>query len=222
MSWEEIFKQESQKQYYIKLMDFVNMEYEQNEILPAKHHIFRAFEATPYEDVKVVVLGQDPYHDIGQAHGLSFSVNKEVKIPPSLLNIYKELESDLKIPIPVHGDLQNWAKEGVLLLNTVLTVRAHEAHSHKNIGWEIFTDEMIKHINNKTEPVVFILWGNSAQKKRKMVDESRHLVIASAHPSPLSSYRGFFESKPFSKCNDFLGERKINWGNINKTIKNNT
>lgn len=214
MNWKEIFKSESEKEYYSTLMDYVNSEYEQNEVFPEKNHIFRAFEMTPYDQVKVVILGQDPYHDIGQAHGLSFSVNKGVKIPPSLANIYRELESDLGVISPNHGDLINWSKEGVLLLNTVLTVRAHEAHSHKNKGWEIFTDEMIRKVNEKQEPVVFILWGNPAQKKRKMIDESKHLVITSPHPSPLSSYRGFFGSKPFSQCNEFLGDRQINWGSI--------
>lgn len=214
MCWEDIFEIEKQKEYYATLMDFVNSEYEQHEIFPLKNHIFHAFEMTPYNNVKVVILGQDPYHDIGQAHGLSFSVNRGVKIPPSLANIYRELESDLDINTPEHGDLQKWAKEGVLLLNTVLTVRAHEAHSHKNKGWETFTDEMIRRVNEKEDPVVFILWGNPAQKKRKMIDESKHLVIASPHPSPLSSYRGFFGSKPFSKANDFLGDRQINWGSI--------
>lgn len=217
MNWSEIFDIESQKEYYKELMTFLDSEYENNEIFPPKEYIFHAFDTTPLDKVKVVILGQDPYHDNGQAHGLSFSVNKGVKIPPSLVNIYKELESDLNITPPCHGFLENWAKEGVLLLNTVLTVRAHEAHSHKNKGWEVFTDAMINRVNHKDEPVIFILWGAPAQKKRKMIDESKHLVIAAPHPSPLSSYRGFFGSKPFSKCNDFLndkGYKGIDWESI--------
>lgn len=217
MRWEEIFQEESEKGYYKELMKFVNHEYNTQEIFPAKEHIFHAFYTTPLDQVKVVILGQDPYHDTGQAHGLSFSVNKEVKIPPSLVNIFKELESDLNITPPAHGCLENWAKEGVLLLNTVLTVRAHEAHSHKNKGWELFTDEMIRRVNEKNESVVFILWGTPAQKKSKMIDETKHLIIRSPHPSPLSSYRGFFGSKPFSTCNEFLtgkGYIEINWESI--------
>lgn len=218
MEWNEIFKLEEEKEYYKSLMDFLDREYENEEIFPPKDEMFHAFEATPYDKVKVVILGQDPYHDNEQAHGLSFSVNKGIKTPPSLANIYKELESDLGIQGPAHGYLENWAKEGVLLLNTVLTVRAHQANSHKKKGWEEFTDEMIKRVNEKKEPVVFILWGAPAQKKRKMIDESKHLVITSSHPSPLSSYRGFYGSKPFSQCNQFLKEQgceEINWGSIN-------
>lgn len=217
MNWKDIFETESEKEYYKELMDFVDAEYETSEVFPPKEQIFQAFNTTPYKDVKVVILGQDPYHDNNQAHGLSFSVNKGIKIPPSLANIYKELESDLSITPPSHGNLEHWAKEGVLLLNTVLTVRAHEAHSHKNKGWESFTDEMIRRVNEKEEPVVFILWGGPAQKKSKMIDESKHMIIAAPHPSPLSSYRGFFGSKPFSKCNEFLsskGYEGINWEGI--------
>lgn len=218
MSWNEIFQIEKEKDYYKVLSQFIDEEYESNEIYPPKDKIFHAFEMTPYENVKVVILGQDPYHDEGQAQGLSFSVNEGVKIPPSLVNIYKELESDLEITPPAHGNLENWAKEGVLLLNTVLTVQAHKANSHKNKGWETFTDEMIRMVNGKVESVVFILWGAPAQKKRKMIDESRHLVITSSHPSPLSSYRGFLGSKPFSQCNDFLksvGSEPIEWSSLN-------
>lgn len=218
MNWNEIFKEEEKKEYYKSLMEFLDREYESKQIFPPRSEVFHGFDATPYDNVKVVILGQDPYHDNGQAHGLSFSVNKGIKIPPSLTNIYKELQSDLAIEIPDHGCLENWAKEGVLLLNTVLTVRAHEANSHKKKGWETFTDEMIRRVNEKEEPVVFILWGAPAQKKRKMIDENKHLVITSSHPSPLSSYRGFLGSKPFSQCNDFLqrkGYAGINWGSIN-------
>lgn len=217
MNWNEILKRESNKGYFKELMGFVESQYESTEVFPEKRHIFYAFDITPYEKVKVVILGQDPYHDNNQAHGLSFSVNKGIKVPPSLVNIFKELENDLNVVPPSHGNLENWAKEGVLLLNSVLTVRAHEAHSHKNRGWEIFTDEMIRMVNNKEESVVFILWGAPAQKKRKMIDEKRHLVITSSHPSPLSSYRGFFGSKPFSQCNTFLetkGYEPINWASI--------
>lgn len=222
MNWNEIFNIESEKEYYKELMNFVDDQYATEEVFPPKNQIFHAFDATPYDKVKVVILGQDPYHDDNQAHGLSFSVNKGIKIPPSLVNIYKELESDLGIQVPTHGYLESWASEGVLLLNTVLTVRAHEAHSHKKKGWEDFTDEMIKRVAKKDEPVVFILWGGPAQKKRKVIDETKHLVITSPHPSPLSSYRGFFGSKPFSQCNDFLesrGYKGINWGSINNDDK---
>lgn len=214
MTWEEIFVKEETKDYYKLLMEYVNSEYETTEVFPPQVNIFEAFYQTPLEKVKVVILGQDPYHGEGQAHGLSFSVNKGVKIPPSLVNIYKELESDMGITAPSHGCLESWSKEGVLLLNTVLTVKAHEAHSHKNKGWEKFTDAMIETVNELDTPVVFILWGTPAQKKRKMIDESKHLVISGVHPSPLSSYRGFFGSKPFSKSNEFLeskGIKGVNW-----------
>lgn len=219
MTWEKLFLMEMDKQYYKNLMEFVNKEYEEHTIFPPKEMIFKAFDSTPLKKVKVVILGQDPYHDENQAHGLSFSVNRDVKIPPSLSNIYKELEDDFKIEKPDHGYLQEWANEGVLLLNTVLTVRAHEANSHKNKGWEIFTDEMIRAVNNKKEAVVFILWGAAAQKKRKMIDEEKHLVIASPHPSPLSCYRGFYGSKPFSKSNEFLRENGLNEVNWQKILK---
>lgn len=218
MNWDKLFEIEAEKEYYKSLMNFLDVEYKKEKIFPPRSHIFHAFDTTPFNNVKVVILGQDPYHDYNQAHGLSFSVTTGVKVPPSLVNIYKELKSDMLIEIPDHGNLEGWAREGVLLLNTVLTVRAHKANTHKKKGWEIFTDEVIKRVNEKQESVVFILWGAPAQKKRKMIDESKHLVITSSHPSPLSSYRGFFGSKPFSQCNKFLEEKGytgINWGSIN-------
>ena len=183
-------------------------------VYPKKKDIFNAFELTKFEDVKVVILGQDPYHDENQAHGLAFSVQYGVKTPPSLKNIYKELNSDLGISTPSHGNLESWAKNGVFLLNTVLTVRAHAAHSHQKIGWEDFTDYVIKTISDEKENIVFILWGKPAQKKVKLIDEKKHLILMSAHPSPLSSYRGFFGSRPFSKTNEYLKQNNIvpiNW-----------
>ena len=181
---------------------------------PKTEDIFKALELTPFENIKVVILGQDPYHDEGQANGLAFSVNKDKKIPPSLKNIYKELNSDLGIPIPNHGDLSKWAKEGVLLLNSILTVEPHKPASHRSIGWEEYTDQIIKEINEKKEHIVFILWGKYAQDKGKYIDESKHLVIKSPHPSPFSARKGFFNSKPFSKCNTYLkknGIEEIDW-----------
>ena len=183
-------------------------------IYPRASEWFAALDFTPLDKTRVVILGQDPYHGEGQAHGLCFSVRKSVKAPPSLINIFKELKSDLGINPPNHGNLQNWAEQGVLLLNSVLTVEAGKAASHQGKGWEKFTDEVIKLVNAKADPVVFILWGNYAQKKASFVDRSRHLVIASAHPSPLSAYNGFFGSKPFSKANAFLkahGQPEIDW-----------
>jgi len=181
---------------------------------PMTNDIFNAFKYTPFENVKVVILGQDPYHGENQAHGLAFSVQNGVAIPPSLRNIYQELKDDLNITPPSHGNLTDWAKSGVFLLNTVLTVRAQEAHSHQKIGWEDFTDEVIKKISKDRDSVVFILWGKPAQKKASLIDENRHLIITSAHPSPLSSYRGFFGSRPFSRANEYLKEKNIvpvNW-----------
>jgi len=183
-------------------------------VYPATNSIFNAFKYTSFEDIKVVILGQDPYHGENQAHGLAFSVQDGVTIPPSLRNIYHELKDDLNINPPSHGNLTHWAKSGVFLLNTVLTVRAKEAHSHQKIGWEDFTDEVIKKISKDRDSVVFILWGKPAQKKASLIDEKKHLIITSAHPSPLSSYRGFFGSRPFSRANDYLKEKNIvpvNW-----------
>lgn len=193
------------KEFYKKVMH----EYELKEIYPPKDYIFNALKLTSYKDTKVVIVGQDPYHGEGEAHGLSFSVQKGVKIPPSLKNIYKELYSDLGIVPENNGDLSKWAKQGVLLLNSVLTVEKDKAASHRNIGWDALTDYIIKLLNLKEEPIVFILWGNFAKKKAKLITNPKHLIITSAHPSPLSASRGFFGSKPFSKANNFLVNNKL-------------
>ncbi len=202
--WDMVLESEFKKDYFYNLLRFVQGEYARKTIYPAKKEVFRAFRYTPYKDVKVVILGQDPYHGEGQAEGLSFSVPKGIRKPPSLVNIFKELESDLGIPMPNTGSLVPWARQGVLLLNTVLTVIKDQAASHKDIGWETFTDEVIKKINEKEEPVVFILWGSYARSKKKYITNKKHLIVESAHPSPLSAYNGFFGSKPFSKTNEFL------------------
>lgn len=197
--------------------NFYNMilqKYQKEPIFPSKENIFNALKLTPYSNVKVVIMGQDPYHGVGEAHGLSFSVQKGIKIPPSLQNIYKELEDDLHIPPKNHGELTNWAKQGVLLLNAVLTVEKDKAGSHRNLGWELFTDYVIKLLNLKEDPIVFILWGNYARSKKKYITNSKHLIIESAHPSPLSAYNGFFGSKPFSRTNNFLinnNKEPIDW-----------
>ena len=212
--WDNILKDEFNKDYFKKLMLTVRDEYNKKIIFPRKDEVFKAFRYTPYQNVKVVILGQDPYHGDGEAEGLSFSVPKNIKIPPSLINIYKELHNDLGITPPNHGNLSSWAKEGVLLLNSVLTVIKDHAASHEGLGWETFTDNVIKLINEKDTPVVFILWGRFARSKKKLIDNPIHLVIESAHPSPLSAYNGFFNSHPFSRTNDFLiskGIRPINW-----------
>ena len=212
--WDNILKDEFNKDYFKKLMLTIRDEYNKKIIFPRKDEVFKAFRYTPYQNVKVVILGQDPYHGDGEAEGLSFSVPKNIKIPPSLINIYKELHNDLGITPPNHGNLSSWAKEGVLLLNSVLTVIKDHAASHEGLGWETFTDNVIKLINEKDTPVVFILWGRFARSKKKLIDNPIHLVIESAHPSPLSAYNGFFNSHPFSKTNDFLiskGIRPINW-----------
>ena len=213
-SWQTILTDEFEKEYYQKLRNFLKKEYTTQKIHPDMYHIYEALELTPYEKVKVVILGQDPYHGINQAHGLSFSVQPGVKIPPSLNNIYKELQSDLGISPVKHGNLVSWAKQGVLLLNTVLTVREGQAYSHRGKGWEILTDKIIEKLNEREKPIVFILWGKPAQEKMKMIDKSRHIILTSAHPSPLSAHRGFIGSKPFSKTNDALmalGETPIDW-----------
>lgn len=212
--WDDILSEEFEKEYYTKLRSFLDEEYKNKIIYPLPQNIYRALRLTTYKDCKVVILGQDPYHEPFQAHGLAFSVNKNVKIPPSLQNIYKELHDDLGFKIPEHGFLLDWAKQGVLLLNTVLTVEAHKANSHKNKGWEQLTDTIIKKLNDKQEPVVFILWGLNARSKKQYITNPKHLIIESAHPSPLSAYNGFFGSKPFSKTNDFLIRNNltpINW-----------
>ena len=208
-AWEEALKGEFRKPYYAKLYKTVLSEYKTREIYPPSRDIFNAFAFTPLPDVKAVILGQDPYHEPGQATGLCFSVHKGVRIPPSLVNIYQELHDDLGCSIPSHGDLTKWAGEGVLLLNTVLTVQAHRANSHKNIGWEEFTDAAIRVLADEDRPLVFILWGGAARRKKSMIRNPKHLVIESAHPSPLSAYGGFFGSRPFSRCNAFLEENGI-------------
>ena len=212
--WLEPLKPEFRKPYYAKLYKTVMDEYHTRRIYPPADDIFNAFALTPLKDVKVVILGQDPYHGDGQAHGLCFSVKPQVAIPPSLENIYKELHDDLGCKIPSHGCLTSWAKQGVLLLNTVLTVQAHKPMSHRGVGWEEFTDAAIAKLNTQDRPIVFILWGKPAQEKAKMLTNPKHLVLKAPHPSPLSAYRGFFGSKPFSQTNDFLiknGEVPIQW-----------
>ena len=212
--WDEILKEEYEKEYFKQLIEFVEKEYQEKTIYPPKENIFEAFKRTGYDDVRVVILGQDPYHGPNQAEGLSFSVSNEVLKPPSLKNIFKELESDLNIPFPTSNSLKPWAKEGVLLLNAVLTVEEHMPTSHKGKGWEIFTDNIIKIINQKEEPVVFILWGSYARNKKSLISNPNHFIIESPHPSPFSAYNGFFGSKPFSKTNEFLRSKnikEINW-----------
>ncbi|RHR24383.1 uracil-DNA glycosylase [Clostridium sp. AF19-22AC] len=207
--WYEALKDEFKKDYYKNLFQTVNQEYHTRLIFPPANDIFNAFHLTPLKDVKVVILGQDPYHNNGQAHGLCFSVKKGVEVPPSLVNIYQELHDDLGSEIPNHGCLTKWAEQGVLMLNTVLTVRAHQANSHRGIGWEEFTDAAIKVLNAQDRPIVFILWGSPAQRKKVMLNNPKHLILQAPHPSPLSAYRGFFGSKPFSQTNRFLEENNV-------------
>ncbi|HWJ77067.1 MAG TPA: uracil-DNA glycosylase [Niallia sp.] len=209
-TWEELIQQERQKDYFSHLESFLEKEYHSYTVYPKKEDIFSSFELTALHKVKVVILGQDPYHGPNQAHGLSFSVKPEVKIPPSLKNIYKELQEDLGCPIPSHGYLKKWADQGVLMLNTVLTVRGGQANSHRGKGWECFTDEVIKVLNERVDPVIFVLWGKPAQKKLTLIDENKHRFILSTHPSPLSAHRGFIGSRPFSHINNILKE----WGQV--------
>ena len=212
--WDEVLEREFEKPYYLELRQILKNEYETHVIYPDMYDIFNALKYTSYKDTKVLILGQDPYHGENQAHGLAFSVKPGVRIPPSLLNMYKELHADLGCFIPNNGYLVPWAEQGVLLLNTALTVRAHQANSHKGKGWEVFTDNIIKLLNLRNEPVIFVLWGNNARSKKKLIDTNKHYIIESAHPSPLSASRGFFGSKPFSKTNDILiklGRTPINW-----------
>lgn len=212
--WADLLGNEFQEPYYIRLKHFLKQEYASHTVYPNMHDIFNALHYTSYADTKVVILGQDPYHGPGQAHGLSFSVKPGVPAPPSLQNMFKELQSDLGYPIPDNGCLVRWAEQGVLLLNTVLTVRAGEANSHKGKGWESFTDQVIRLLNEREEPVVFILWGSHAQKKMDLIKEKRHCILRSVHPSPLSSHRGFFGSRPYSRTNEFLqsiGRPPIDW-----------
>ncbi|MGP1406008.1 uracil-DNA glycosylase [Filifactor alocis] len=205
--WDSLLKEEFQEEYYQKLRTFLITEYRTKTIYPDMYHIFEAMKATDYDDVKVVILGQDPYHEPNQAHGMAFSVQPGVRIPPSLFNIYKELSSQLGLTIPNHGYLMKWAKQGVLLLNAVLTVERGKANSHKNMGWEQFTDRVIQLVNAKEKPVVFLLWGSNAIAKAKMIDTNKHLVLTSPHPSPLSAYRGFFGNGHFLTTNEFLKQK---------------
>lgn len=214
-SWKPFLAEEFKKPYMLKLMEFLKQEQQAGKsIYPNEKKVFEAFSLTPFDQVKVIILGQDPYHGKGQAHGLCFSVNKEVKIPPSLMNIYKELKNDMGIDPPVHGNLEKWARQGVLLLNTVLTVEDSKAGSHHQKGWEEFTDKVIEVLNQEKEHLVFILWGTPAQKKASQVNTKKHLILRSVHPSPLSVYRGFSGSKPFSQANAYLSSYRfseINW-----------
>jgi len=212
--WVPYFAEESKKEYYIKLTEKVKNEYARYQVFPPKDQVFSAFQLTSLENVKVVIIGQDPYHNVGQAHGLCFSVQPGIEIPPSLQNIYQELHDDLGCYIPNNGTLTKWAKQGVLLLNTVLTVRAHQANSHRGMGWEQFTDSVIELVDKKDSPVVFLLWGAPAGQKAAMLHNPKHLILKAPHPSPLSAYRGFFGCKHFSKTNEFLvqnGLEPIDW-----------
>ncbi len=212
--WESALAPEFKKPYYKRLRDTVVKEYSSQTVYPSKNDLYAAMHLTPLDKVKVVILGQDPYHEPGQAHGLCFSVPQGVKIPPSLVNIYQELHDDLGIDIPEHGNLTSWAQQGVLLLNTVLTVRAHQAFSHRGIGWEQFTDAVIQAVNKEDRPIVYMLWGSPAQSKIRMLDNPKHLILKAPHPSPLSAYRGFFGCRHFSKCNEFLsanGVEPVDW-----------
>ena len=203
-SWDEILEQEFRSESYLELREFLKREYSTYQIYPSMYDIFNSLKITPFNDIKVVIIGQDPYHEEGQAMGLSFSVPKGIAVPPSLVNIYKELNKELGILPKNHGDLTNWAKQGVLLLNSVLTVRAHSANSHKGKGWEEFTDSIIRKISDKKRNVVFLLWGRNARDKAVLIDKSKHLVLESAHPSPLSAYNGFFGCNHFIKANEYL------------------
>ncbi len=212
--WNPVLKAQTAEPYWAGLQEFVASERTSHAVYPPQEEVFAALHLTPYADVRVLILGQDPYHGPGQAHGLCFSVRRGVAPPPSLVNIYKELRTDLGITVPKHGNLEAWARKGVLLLNTTLTVRAHEAASHQGKGWERFTDAVIAAVNAKPEPVVFILWGAAARKKRALIDTTRHIIIESAHPSPLSAANGFFGSRPFSRTNEALvaaGRPPVDW-----------
>ena len=213
-SWGPILNPEFKKDYYLRLREFLKTEYQERIIYPSMYDIFNALKITSYDDVKVVILGQDPYHEPNQAHGLAFSVQDGVPFPASLNNIFKELENDLGIPRPKNGNLSSWARQGVLLLNTVLTVRAHAAGSHRGRGWEEFTTSVIKHLNEREKPVIFVLWGNDAKKKEEYITNPHHYILKAAHPSPLSAYNGFFGCHHFSKINEILrnnNEKEIDW-----------
>ena len=212
--WDNILQEEYHQDYFKKIVAFINKEYKVKDIFPPKSRVLRAFTLTDYKDVKVVIIGQDPYHGVGEANGLCFAVSDGIKLPPSLQNIYKELESDLGIKPATIGNLECWAKEGVLLLNAILTVEKDKPASHRMIGWENFTDAIIKKLNEKKEPIVFILWGNFARSKKQYITNPNHYIIESTHPSPFSAYHGFFGSKPFSKTNNYLksmGIKEIDW-----------
>lgn len=213
-SWDKILAEEFKKEYYQNLREFLKSEYRSHNVYPDMYDIFNALKFTSYEDVKAVIIGQDPYHQPGQAHGLSFSVKHGVEKPPSLVNIFKELESDLGIKPPLHGCLEDWARNGVMLLNTSLTVRRGEPNSHRGHGWEILTDRIIEILNERETPIVFILWGNNAKAKKKLITNPNHLVLEGAHPSPLGAHKGFWNGRYFSKTNEFLeknGIEKIDW-----------
>ncbi len=216
--WDSVIGEEFEKEYYLALLEFLKQEYATRRVYPDMYHIFEALKVTPFSSVKTVILGQDPYHNPGQAHGLSFSIPGGVPKPPSLKNIFKELQNDIGMPPPATGNLLPWAREGVLLLNTTLTVRAGEAFSHVGHGWERFTDAVISSLNLKTTPVVFLLWGAHAQSKQALIQNPVHLVLKTAHPSPLSAYRGFFGCRHFSKTNAYLtahGEEPVDWNSPN-------
>lgn len=213
-SWDELLRDEFKKDYYLNLRQFLKQEYSTRVIYPHMNNIFNALKYTAYEDVKAVILGQDPYHGEGQAHGLCFSVQKGIVPPPSLKNMFKELNSDLGISEPNHGELTNWAKQGVLMLNTVLTVRQGMANSHRGMGWEIFTDRVIELLNQREKPIVFLLWGSPARAKKKLITNPKHFILETVHPSPLSAYNGFFGCKHFSRTNEILksiGSKEIDW-----------
>jgi uracil-DNA glycosylase len=213
-TWKAVLNDEFEKEYFIKLAEFIKQEYRNSTIYPPGSLIFNAFNLCPLNSIKAVIIGQDPYHGPGQAHGLCFSVREGVEFPPSLINIFKEIEMDLGIHRPLSGNLERWASQGVLLLNATLTVRAHQAGSHQKRGWEQFTDRVISIINSEKQNIVFFLWGAYAQKKGESIDRTKHLVLESVHPSPLSASRGFFGNKHFSKCNDYLianGIQPVNW-----------
>ncbi len=217
--WDKLLKDEFEKDYYLKIREYLKSEYFTKSIFPPMHDIFNALKYTPFENTKVVILGQDPYHEPGQAHGLSFSVKRGVKIPPSLVNIYKELHDDVGMAIPNHGELTSWAKQGVLLLNATLTVRQGQANSHQKIGWATFTDNVIKLLNTSKRPIVFLLWGGNARSKKAYITGKHHLVLEAVHPSPLSAYNGFFGCKHFSRANEFLketGQDIVNWNSVNE------
>lgn len=212
--WGQLLKEEHEEPYYQELLERVDEEYREKTVFPPRYHVYRALELTPYEEVKVVILGQDPYHGPNQAHGLSFSVLPGFKLPPSLKNIFKELHEDVGCKVPDHGCLEHWAEQGVLLLNSVLTVQEGLPNSHRMLGWERYTDKIIRLLNERDKPIAFVLWGKHAQQKGRYIDPAKHLVLNSVHPSPLSAYGGFWGSRPFSQCNTFLkenGQEEIDW-----------